>query len=92
MRCWGQWVLVSLFVVLAFVVSPTRAQSLTCPSGTYDMLNWMTLDPATSAGHHMSGNANPLYTSVAAGKFYWTKGANGTPWDCLLYTSPSPRD
>jgi hypothetical protein len=87
MRCWGQWVLVSLFVVLAFVVSPTRAQSLTCPSGTYDMLNWMTLDPATSAGHHMSGNANPLYTSVAAGKFYWTKGANGTPWDIQLYDS-----
>jgi hypothetical protein len=49
------------------------------------MLNWMTMDSAMSGGYHLSGNANPLYTQVSSGKFYWTKGANGTPWDIQLY-------
>lgn len=81
------WILVCLFVVLALFALPTHAQSVTCPSGTYDMLNWMTMDSAVSAGHHLAGNANPLYTSFAPGKFYWTKGANGAPWDIQLYDS-----
>lgn len=85
MRFRWPWVVVCLFVLLAFSSVSSRAQAVNCPSGTYDMLNWMTLDSAMSGGHHLAGNANPLYTSVAPGKFYWTKGQNGTPWDIQLY-------
>ena len=80
----------SVVVCLVFAVvclTPIQSQALTCPSGTYDMLNWMTMDPGISGGYHLSGNANPLYTQVSSGKFYWTKGANGTPWDIQLYDS-----
>ena len=87
MRIRAPWPLVCLFVVLAFSALPSHAQSVTCPSGTYNMLNWMTLDSGTSGSHHLAGNANPIYTRLAPGKFYWTKGANGTPWDIQLYDS-----
>ena len=87
MRFCTPWIVVCLFLVFALSVLPTHAQTVACPSGTYDMLNWMTLDAGTAAGHHLSGSANPLYTKVAPGKFYWTKGANGTPWDIQLYDS-----
>ena len=79
MRIRAPWLVVCLFVVLAFSALPSHAQSVTCPSGTYNMLNWMTLDSGTSGSHHLAGNANPLYTRMTPGKFYWTKGANGTP-------------
>jgi hypothetical protein len=49
------------------------------------MLDWMTLDSNLRSSYHLSGNANPLYTNMGSGKFYWTKGANGTPWDIQLY-------
>lgn len=49
------------------------------------MLDWMTLDSNLRSQYHLSGNANPLHTEFAPGKFYWTKGANGTPWDIQLY-------
>jgi len=56
-----------------------------CPAGTYDMLDWMTMDSSLALNHHMAGSANPLYTSMSGGKFYWTKGANGSPWDIQLF-------
>lgn len=85
MRSCALWIVVCLVVVACLM--PIQSQGLTCPSGTYDMLNWMTMDSAMSGGHHLSGNANPLYTNVSPGKFYWTKGAKGTPWDIQLYDS-----
>jgi len=33
---------------------------MSCPSGTYDMLDWMTLDSSLRGNYHMSGSANPL--------------------------------
>jgi len=57
------------------------------PSGstTYDMLEWMTMRSDLSMDHHMAGTANPLYTSVSADRFFWTKTAGGYPWDIQLY-------
>jgi hypothetical protein len=52
---------------------------------TYDMLAWMTMDPSLAAGHHMSGTANPIYTSVQPDRFFWTKTGQGYPWDIQLY-------
>jgi hypothetical protein len=79
---------VCLAAILLGSFSAKQAQAettLSCPAGTYDMLDWMTLDSNLRGNYHMSGNANPLYTNIASGKFYWTKGANGTPWDIQLY-------
>lgn len=56
-------------------------------STTYDMLQWMTMDPQLSATHHMAGTANPIYTSVLPDRFFWTKTAQGFPWDIQLYDS-----
>jgi hypothetical protein len=58
--------------------------TMTCPTGTYDMLDWMTLDSDLRTHTHITGTANPLYTSLGSGKFYWTKGGNGSPWDIQL--------
>jgi hypothetical protein len=58
--------------------------TMTCPTGTYDMLDWMTLDSDLRTHTHVSGTANPLYTNLGSGKFYWTKGGNGSPWDIQL--------
>lgn len=59
--------------------------TISCPAGQYDMLDWMTLDSDLRATSHLSGSANPLYTTMQPGKFYWTKGGNGYPWDIQLY-------
>ena len=69
-------------------VVPAQAEStMSCPAGTYDMLDWMTLDSNLRFTDHMSGSANPLYTEIMANKFYWTKGSGGYPWDIQLYDS-----
>src|SRR5689334_3664292 len=85
-------VLAVLCLAVAFSFSiftkPVQAEStISCPSGTYDMLDWMTLDSNMRGNYHMAGSANPLYTNMGSGKFYWTKGAKGTPWDIQLYDS-----
>jgi len=75
-----------LTLFLSLSTRPAEAEStMSCPSGTYDMLDWMTLDSGLRSSYHMKGSANPLYTSMAPGKFYWTKGGAGTPWDIQLY-------
>jgi hypothetical protein len=51
------------------------------------MLDWATLDPDIAKGHHLEGNANPLYTTVWPDKFYWIKSAAGYPWDIQLTDS-----
>jgi len=77
-------------LVLVCLGYPTRsaAQStITCPSGTYDMLDWMTLDSSLRSTYHLEGTSNPLYTVMQPGKFYWVKGGGGYPWDIQLYDS-----
>jgi len=79
-------VCLSLFTCIGLQPSSAHAEStISCPSGTYDMLDWMTLDSGIRGSYYLAGNANPLYTNMGPGKFYWTKGANGTPWDIQLF-------
>jgi hypothetical protein len=82
--------LLVIAAAMCFVVyggtKPARAEStINCPPETYDMLDWMTMDSDLRGNMHMTGSANPLYTDVLSGKFYWTKGQQGTPWDIQLY-------
>jgi hypothetical protein len=63
----------------------SSSNSGSAQSETYDMLQWMTMDPSLSAAHHMSGTANPIYTTVLPDRFYWTKSGQGFPWDVKLY-------
>lgn len=67
---------------------PAIAEStIRCPAGAYDMLDWATMDNTLRAEYHMGGTANPLYTNMESGKFYWTKAASGSPWDIQLFDS-----
>ena len=43
------------------------------------------MDPQLRADHHLSGNANSVYTSVASDRFFWTKSGSGYPWDVKLF-------
>ena len=61
-----------------------RTSNSTGPT-TYDMLAWMTMWSDIRAAHHMTGTANPLFTSVTPDRFYWTKTGSGYPWDIQLY-------
>src|SRR3954451_12364831 len=70
--------------------TPAVAEStISCPAGTYDMLDWMTLDSSLRSNYHLEGTSNPLYTILTpgSGKFYWVKGGLGYPWDIQLYDS-----
>ena len=70
--------------------TPANAEStISCPAGTYDMLDWMTLDSSLRSNYHLEGTSNPLYTILTpgSGKFYWVKGGLGYPWDIQLYDS-----
>lgn len=81
---------VTLFVVCFFYCSIPQAKAestMSCPAGTYDMLDWMTLDSGLRGSAHLTGTANPLYTQLMPNKFYWTKSSNGYPWDIQLYDS-----
>ena len=82
--------LVITILILACLGSPTPSvaeSTITCPPGTYDMLDWMTLDSNLRTTYHMEGTSNPLYTNMQSGKFYWIKGGLGYPWDVQLYDS-----
>lgn len=65
--------------------APNLKPALTTTSPTYDMLNWLMMRSDLSVNHHMAGTANPLFTSLTASRFYWTKTASGFPWDIQLY-------
>lgn len=80
-------VCLSLLTAVGFSAKAQAEATMSCPTGTYDMLDWMTLDSSLRGTYHMAGNANPLYTNLGSGKFYWTKGANGSPWDIQLFDS-----
>ena len=64
-------------------------QTISCPGGQYDMLDWLTMDSDLRGSNFLNGNNNPIYTVVdtANSKYYWIKGANGYPWDINLYDS-----
>jgi len=80
------YVCLAAIFLASFSTEQAQAETtFSCPAGTYDMLDWMTLDSNLRGNYHMSGNANQLYTNIGSGKFYWTKGAKGTPWDIQLY-------
>jgi len=80
--------LLCAFALFVFPCALAQAQATTsCPSGTYDMLDWMTMDSGLRGWNHLAGSANPLYTAISSNKFYWTKGVNGFPWDIQLYDS-----
>lgn len=82
--------LLTLVLIAAAIGSPQVAKAestISCPAGTYDMLDWMTMDSDLRSTYHMEGTSNPIYTLVEPGKFYWVKGANGYPWDIQLYDS-----
>ena len=82
------YALVCLAITFLLAIGSEKANAettISCPSGSYDMLDWMTLDSNLRGKYHMKGSANPLYTSIGSGKFYWTKGGYGTPWDIQLY-------
>src|SRR6266567_2490039 len=67
--------LVITILILVCLGSPTPSvaeSTITCPPGTYDMLDWMTLDSNLRTTYHMEGTSNPLYTNVQSGKFSWT--------------------
>ncbi len=82
--------LATTLIIILSLGYPTRSaaeSTIACPSGTYDMLDWMTLDSDLRATYHMEGTSNPLYTNMASGKFYWIKGGLGYPWDIQLFDS-----
>jgi hypothetical protein len=80
--------LAATFILAAMFAPSAAAEStIACPTGTYDMLDWMTLDSDLRANYHLTGTSNPLYTIIQPGKFYWVKGGLGYPWDIQLYDS-----
>ena len=75
----------ALMVILIFATLARAETTIPCPAGTYDMLDWMTLDSDLRATYHLEGTSNPLYTVMYSDKFYWVKGGLGYPWDIQLY-------
>jgi hypothetical protein len=80
---WFAFAAVALLTSGSGLAEPT----MSCPAGTYDMLDWMTLDSTLRSQYHLTGSANPLFTTMWSSKFYWTKGSQGYPWDIQLYDS-----
>ncbi len=72
-------------VALTGLASTSTAQ--TCTQGYYNMLDWFTLDTATT--QHLTGNANPSYTVLPNNGVFWhIKGdysGQGYPWDVYYY-------
>lgn len=78
----------SLALLAVGTVCPTAGAQSTTASKTpvvYDMLEWMTMSSELSEAHHMTGTENPVYTHLESGRFFWTKTAQGYPWDVQLY-------
>ena len=76
-----------LIGALGFGTQAVAESTITCPAGTYDILDWMTMDADLRSTYHLEGTSNPLYTVLQADKFYWVKGPLGYPWDIQLYDS-----
>jgi len=77
----------ALLCLVSFL-NPRKSQAettISCPAGTYDMLDWMTMDSDLRATRHLTGSSNPIFSTVWPDKFYWVKGSKGYPWDIQLY-------
>src|SRR2546430_3212745 len=78
--------LLTFLSAMAFTVFCNLSYAQTCDSNHYDMLDWMTLDTATT--QHLTGTSNPLYSILPANSdFWWIKGSSGYPWDVQYYDS-----
>ncbi len=69
-------------VALGSVLWKPRVAAQSCPSGTYDMVRWMTQN---LSGDHTQGAGSWLYTVNWTDKFWWLKNSAGHPWDVKLY-------
>src|SRR5690242_14141937 len=56
-----------------------------CPAGTYDMLDWLTLDADLRGQGKLVSTSNALYTRVDADRFWWMKTDQGDTWDIDTY-------
>jgi len=83
----GLIICVVIIGALGAVPAASAETTISCPAGTYDMLDWMTMDSDLRSTYHMEGTSNPLYTVMESGKFHWVKGGLGYPWDIQLYDS-----
>ncbi len=72
-----------LLALLPILVA--SASATPCTSTQYDMMNWFAMGASWSQTYHLTGNANPLFTSRGNGVFYWIKGPSGYPWDVNYY-------
>jgi hypothetical protein len=77
-------ILPAILCGFVFTLMPVLSQAQSCPAGDDNMLDWMTLDTATT--QHLTGPQNlPLYTVLPSnGLFWWIKGdhsGEGYPWD-----------
>lgn len=81
------WAAAAMFICGLAPIAAHAESTISCPPGTYDMLDWMTLDSDLRSTYHMEGTSNPIYTIIEPDKFYWVKGGSGYPWDIQLYDS-----
>jgi hypothetical protein len=74
---------------LSFPVKTYAEQTISCPAGQYDMLDWLTLDSDLRDSNFLAGADLPQYTAVWANdpspKYFWLKGSSGHPWDINLF-------
>ncbi|MFL6303364.1 MAG: hypothetical protein ACJ72H_07470 [Candidatus Sulfotelmatobacter sp.] len=79
--------LLLLLCAIVFTVHPTTSDAQTCPTGYFNMLDWMNLN--TGATQHLTGTSNPQYTVIPANNIFWhIKGdhsGQGYPWDVSYY-------
>ena len=68
-----------------FVTTESAESTLGCPAGSYDMLDWMTLDSDLRTTTHLVSAAHPLYTVVEPNRFWWLKTDQGDTWDVVNF-------
>jgi hypothetical protein len=76
-------------------ITVTDAQTLSCPSGTEDMMNYFSMGyPQRDTKFMGPGDANPIYSTIVpdygasfakAGYLVWTKSSARYPWDIKTF-------
>src|SRR5436305_14709244 len=61
--------LLPLLCAIVFTLHPTTSDAQTCPTGYFNMLDWMNLN--TGATQHLTGTSNPQYTVLPANNIFW---------------------
>jgi hypothetical protein len=91
MRCRFGFLLIVVFAIALGSAATAQTNSKFPAANTIDVLQWMVMQAADKNGSplashfHMTGNANPLFTSMQTDRFFWTKTGSGYPWDVQLY-------